>query len=322
MTKENQSRSRPALRGLFVMVLIGGMGAIVFQWSNRSKTPSEIERMQDGSMPIESAPLQTKREIVIGESSKIPEPEIAEPEISVSNGLLLPASKAVPQAEPEPVPGSPQNVGRQLALAASNGDTHVIAKLAEMVKTAQNNSQIAFNTEEERNEFVKNLYASVHAAFKVLSDEAASGNQNALDALSLAVQTKEIAAFAIGSLGTLAGLGNETALEALLNPQKFELPPSITLAALRPAANSGNQKAIDALAAVTLDETDKTQWIVVAAGLGNAAASGNEVAIDALIRILATGGPNERARAIAGLTQAAANQNAKAAEALRTMNVK
>ena len=57
-------------------------------------------------------------------------------------------------------------------------------------------------------------------------------------------------------------------------------------------------------------------------GLQKSAESGNSVAIDALIGLSSSTNINARSAAVAGLKGAAANQNANAAEALRSIGVK
>ena len=58
---------------------------------------------------------------------------------------------------------------------------------------------------------------------------------------------------------------------------------------------------------------------MAACGLGKAAESGNAVAIDSLVALSGSTNRNVQMAAAAGLKAAAANQNVKAAEALRQM---
>ena len=96
---------------------------------------------------------------------------------------------------------------------------------------------------------------------------------------------------------------------------------SSTIGALKPAADNGNQKGIDALAAIASDQSQHGLWFLTADSLGNAAASGNSAAIDALIAMSSDTNQSVRRVVISGLQRAAANQNPKATDALRQMNL-
>jgi hypothetical protein len=61
--------------------------------------------------------------------------------------------------------------------------------------------------------------------------------------------------------------------------------------------------------------------MMAADGLGKAAETGNAVAIDALIGLSASTNISVRNSVVQGLRRAAANQNAKAAETLRSLGV-
>ena len=133
------------------------------------------------------------------------------------------------------------------------------------------------------------------------------------------MQIPELKGPAVQCIGALAGNGNETALEILLDPRKYGLLQSGVVSALQPAADNGNQKAIDALAAVASDPKQTALWYMTAKGLEKSAGSGNAVAIDGLISISTSSNTNLQNAALPGLRAAAANQNAKAAEALRSI---
>jgi len=122
-------------------------------------------------------------------------------------------------------------------------------------------------------------------------------------------------------LGKLAGEGSDVAVDTLVNPQKYGLLLSSTVSALRPAAANGNQKAVDALVAVTSDTSHQALWYMAADGLAKAAEAGNAVAIDALIGLSTSTNRSVHDVVVRGLKQAAANQNAKATDALRAMGV-
>jgi hypothetical protein len=129
----------------------------------------------------------------------------------------------------------------------------------------------------------------------------------------------ELQGGAVHSAGVLAGNGDEVALQILLNPKNYQIPLSSTVGALKQAADNGNQKAIDALAAVAANPDQRALWFMAAESLGDAAASGNSSAVDALIGMSGDTNINVRRVVLSGLQRASANQNAKAADALRKM---
>jgi hypothetical protein len=75
------------------------------------------------------------------------------------------------------------------------------------------------------------------------------------------------------------------------------------------------------LAAVASDGKNVALWYLTAQGLEASARAGNPVAIDALISMSASTNINVRKAVIPGLRAAAAQQNPKAAEALRAMGI-
>jgi hypothetical protein len=175
--------------------------------------------------------------------------------------------------------------------------------------------------DELRGESARRTFAPLRAAFDVIAEAGSTNNELALEAVGRATQNPELRGFAIQSAGTIAGNGNDAAVEFLLNPEKNGFLLSEAVGALRAPAEKGNQKAIEALAAVTKDANRQALWYMAASGLGNAAESGNSAAIDALIGLSASTNQNVQSAVIAGLKRAASNQNAKAAEALRSMSV-
>jgi len=213
---------------------------------------------------------------------------------------------------------------RELAAAVVQGDPTALDKLMAMAGAAR--QSLAANNagldETQRGDLVRQAFAPFRAAFEVINEAASKGNQNALQAVSLAMQTSELKSYAIQSFGVLAGNGDEVALDVLLNPNKYNLRilDSSVVGALKPAAAAGNQAAIDRLAAVSTDESKKPLWFMAADGLGTAAESGNPVAIDALIALSSSTNRSVRDAVVRGLNRAAAGQNLKAVEALRQMN--
>jgi dsDNA-binding SOS-regulon protein len=211
-------------------------------------------------------------------------------------------------------------MGRELGRAIVRGEAGAFDKLLAEAKTEYEN--LKTNNVEldntKRDELTSRIFAPLDAAFQVIEDAALEGNQSALDALGRSLQIAGLKGFATHSLGLLAAKNDPGALEILLHPEKYGMPLSSTISHLQPAADNGNQTAIDALAAVAKDQKSEPLWYMTANGLAKAAAAGNPVAIDALVNMSSTTNRNLQ-NAVAGALRGAANQNAKAADALRSM---
>ena len=213
--------------------------------------------------------------------------------------------------------------GRELGMAVVRGEPAALKKVLDLAKTEHESfkTNSAGLTDTLRGELGNRTFAPLRAAFDVIAEAAAKGNPLALDAVAQATQAPELNGMAMRTLGTLAGAGNNDALEILLNPEKYGFLLSSTVSALRPAAENGNQKAIEFLAAVATSADQQALWFMAAGGLTKAAESGNPLAVDTLISLSGCTNTSVQRVVVSGLKQAAANQNAKAAEALRSMGV-
>jgi RNA polymerase sigma factor (sigma-70 family) len=218
---------------------------------------------------------------------------------------------------------SPEEIGQELGAAVVRGEPDALSKLAEVSKAAHVNfkmKSVGLN-DTQRGELSAQMFAPLNVAFKVIGESGTGGNQVAVNAVVAAMDIPELKGGAIQCIGALAAMGNEAALEVLLNPEKYDFPLSSGVAALRGAADSGNQRAIEALAAVANEGKNVALWYMTAQGLEASARAGNPVAIDALVSMSASTNINVRKAVIPGLRAAAAQQNPKAAEALRAMGV-
>ncbi len=198
---------------------------------------------------------------------------------------------------------------RQLGIAAMQGDTSALDKLAKLVaatRTMNTNEQAAIRSD-------------IQSTFEALGAEAGKGNAAGLQALWQASRIKELEGFAVHALGQAAGLGNEEALKPLLDPDNYLLLRSSTVAALKPAADAGNAKAIEALAATAADQKQRALWLLAADGLAGAAVAGNFTAIDSLANLAASEDKNVRTPAVLALEAAARNSQPRAEEALRKL---
>jgi hypothetical protein len=215
------------------------------------------------------------------------------------------------------------DIGRELGMAVVKGDPTAMDKILALSKTEHESfrtNQIGLD-DTQRGDLSRLTFAPLHAAFQVIGEAGTTGNQFAFDALARALPIPELTGMAVQSLGVLAGNGDEGALEVLLHPKKYKVLLASTVGALKPAADNGNQKAIESLAAVAQDTNSRALWFMAADGLNKAAGSGNSVAIDALTGLLESTNQSVQRTAISGLKMAAANQNAKATDALRAAGI-
>jgi len=215
------------------------------------------------------------------------------------------------------------DIGRELGLAVVRGDPGALDKVAELSKAALksfNPNRVVID-DTQRSELAARSLAPTHAAFEVIGEAAVNGNQVAIAAVERALRIPELKGSAVKIVGTLAGKGNEVALEMLLNPDQNGILLSSSVFALRSSVEAGNQRAIDALAAVTRDGKKQALWYEVANSLATAAESGNAVAVDGLVAMSVATNQHVRNAVVLGLKRAAANQDAKATETLRSMGV-
>jgi RNA polymerase sigma factor (sigma-70 family) len=222
-------------------------------------------------------------------------------------------------------PNSPSDdeIGRALGSAVIQGDPEAMEKLSALAKAEHErfSTNSVGSNDTQRDKLNRQIFAPLHAAFKVIEESAVAGNQVAADAVAKALQIPELKGAAVQCLGALASQGNDPALEILLNPLKNGLLLSGAVGALRPAADQGNQRAIDFLATIASDDTQPALWYMAATGLEKSAVAGNGIAIDALIGLSSNTNINLQSIVIPGLRAAAANQNAKAARALRSIGL-
>ncbi|HEX9048661.1 MAG TPA: hypothetical protein VF988_16665 [Verrucomicrobiae bacterium] len=217
----------------------------------------------------------------------------------------------------EPVPS---DIGRELGMAIIHGDAGAFKQLLAEYSTEQQifRASAAGLSAADRSRLEAWTFAPVHTAFDLIEDAANQGNASALRALTSAMENADIRDLAAARIGHLAANGDRAALDILVHPQKYGVSRSATISALQPAADSGNQAAINALAAAANDSQNQDLWFLAAKSLTKAAAAGNSVAINALINMSATTNQAVRYALSDGLT-AAASQNTKAAEALKSM---
>jgi RNA polymerase sigma factor (sigma-70 family) len=205
-------------------------------------------------------------------------------------------------------PVEPTNeTARQLGIAASRGDVSAFDQLIAWATAA--------SKMDRTNQSV--IHKDIRTAFDVMVDEAAKGNELALEALWRGTHINELQGFGTLALGRAAGLGVERALEPLLTPEKFGIARDTALIALQPAADSGNPKAIEKLVAGVSDPNQRGILQGLGLALRQAALAGNATAIDGLALIAASNNKAARDNALRTLKDAALTRHhPKAMEAL------
>ncbi len=226
--------------------------------------------------------------------------------------LKAAASGAPTASSIAPGAQSPDDEARQLCVAAIQGDSGALDKLADLaagLRTMEPDEQAATRSR-------------IRSAFKLLGTEAGNGNTAGLQALWRASRNRNLQGFAVEGLGQAAGLGNEEALKALLDPEKHLILPSSATSALKPAADAGNERAIQALAATAADPKQQGLWGLAVKGLEAAAAAGNATAIDALATVAAGQNKYLSKEAVFALEAAALKNQPRAEEALRKLGLR
>jgi len=324
------------------VALLSGVG--LYQLHQTSQLRDQVQTLQQQQTPSAEQTQQVERE---RDEATNRLAQLAEENVRLKRdtaellrlrnevALLRRSQQEAQQSAPIPGPSpaetatnqeAPDDIGRKLGTAIVQGDPTAFEKLVKLAKDSHTrfttNSIGLKNT--QRGELGFRTFASLRAAFDVITKEAVTANPFALNAISEMTQIPEVQGLAIQSLGTLAANGSSTALEILLDPAKFGFPVSLTssvVAALVPVARNGNPQAIDALAAVTRDGSKQALWYMAANGLRVPAEGGNPAALDALIALSGTTNRIVLNAVVAGLKGAASNQNMRAAETLQLMGI-
>jgi hypothetical protein len=313
---------------LTVVLILVAFG--VFEWQQNARLERELTSLHGKLTERDAA-----QERSVHPATEPEDPQIAllrRQNVALSNRVnrleaeLVAARRSRDQVSAQASMSSPEaateDVAHRLALAVLQGDLAALDTLAEMTRgtvSAHHRNM----TPDEQEKYVANL-RPIWAAFDMLAEEASQGNENALQALAKTAKMPDLSGLAIKSLGELAGRGSEGALNVVLDPQRFgiDIPFASTVRALKPAAESGNPRAVEALAAVAANDNQQPLWFMAADALGKAAESGNSAAIEALISFSRSTNQSALNAVRAGLSAAAANQNARAIEALRELSAR
>jgi RNA polymerase sigma factor (sigma-70 family) len=217
------------------------------------------------------------------------------------------------------------SAGRELGAAIIRGEPGALERAVDLAKAelAQFNSNSVGLSDAERNRLSSRSFGGTAAAFEVVDEAVAKGNPTAIDAVERALQIEELRGRAARSVGILAAQGNEGAMEILLNYQQYGILQSTAVAALGPAAEKGEPRAVSFLSNVVLDSKQRGLWFMAADGLEKAAGAGSTTAVDTLVKLSSSAALdlNVSNVMVRGLTKAAINQNANAAQTLRSMGI-
>lgn len=323
-------------KSIIVAALASVAGTGLYAAHQNAQLRGQIEKLQRQQAPLaeqvqrlaeslanatnENAALKTENERLRSDAAELLR---LRGEVAASHGNSVVQSKMEnPEAPSKANPSAAEDIGRELGNAVVRGDPGAMNKIADLAKSELEdfNTNSAGLDDTHRGDMARQEFAPLRDAFGIIADAASQKNQFAITAIAQAAQIPELNGLAVQALGTLAANGNDGALDCLLDYQSYGFSLSSVVGALQPAANAGNQKAIDALAAVSRDSNQQPLWFMVAIGLQTAAASGNSVAVDSLCGLLAAQDQNVRNAAISGLKAAAANHNARAIEALHSLN--
>jgi ankyrin repeat protein len=124
----------------------------------------------------------------------------------------------------------------------------------------------------------------MRAAFKVLGEEAAKGNEKAFQALKKSLGNRHLKSFAPDALGVAAAAGHKESLEILLHHEEHGISVWTANLALEAPATANLEPVVDYFATMLLNPANAHQGLfgVAKRALESAAAKGNQKAKNAL----------------------------------------
>ena len=322
MINPNDSRNSATRRWIAIAGWLALLVAVILQWRSISQLRHENELLR--AQPQAAPPEASSQPAASAAAEAIDMEQFQKDRLELlrlrnevrqlREQVARPTTDARPVASQPAVPEAPgtQNLEaeiRQLGVAAMQGDSGALDKLAQLMAAAR-----TMNTNDQAA-----VRSAIWGAFEALGIEAGKGNAGALQAVWQASRSRELQGLAVKALGQAAGLGNEEALRPLLDPENYLLLRSSATSALRPAADAGNERAIQALAATAADPKHKALWYLAAQGLETAAATGNATAIDGLATLAAATNQMISKQAVLALEAAARKNQPRAEEALRKL---
>jgi len=151
------------------------------------------------------------------------------------------------------------------------------------LSTIADNLYLGINYKKDRARLLLNS-DRLRAAFSVLGQEAAGGNEKAFQAIKKSLGNRHLKSFAPDALAIAAGAGHKESLEILLHHDEYGILASEANLALEPPATANLEPVVDYFAAMLLNPANAHRGVFGAAkmALKNAAAKGNQKAKSAL----------------------------------------
>src|SRR5207247_9043329 len=122
----------------------------------------------------------------------------------------------------------------------------------------------------QRDRVISNLVL-MRAAFDVLGEQAAAGNEKAFAMLKASLGPQHLRSFAPAALGKAAAAGHPEALDILVHHERYGILLSTAVFALQEAAAQNNEKAVDFLVAIIDNPKQRGLWQAASQGLAGAA---------------------------------------------------
>ena len=275
------------------------------KWGDADRLGKPREVLQNGHVGSEYTFIGTRavrlrvfragrRIYVLSATSPVAKPEDAEPTAAVFFGAFRihdggTAGARTATFMEQPQANSPNgdaeehseeptvNAMRILAERIAEGDRSAFDQLRDTAEELYRD--IDYDKEQQR---VRSNLVLMRAAFDVLGERAASGNERAFEALREALGSAELRAFVPDALGTAAAAGHAEALEMLLHHKQYGILLSSAVFALQAPAEKGNREAVDFLVGVLGNSAHRPLWQAAARGVAASAASGPQKANAAL----------------------------------------
>ncbi len=274
-------------------------GAGIYQAHQATQLRAEIQTLQQQQAPLAAQiqQLQQERDEATNQVASLSE-EVAKANGNTTELMMLRRENSAlrqrvaqnPRATPSTLnqasvaDSQTPDESSQIAMAIAQGDPTALQRLTDYSKSQHQfyNTNKVDLTNEQLSALSTKAFSGLWSSFDYLTAEAIKGNSNARQAIDQALRSGYLEGTAVNALGKLAANGDDAALQTLLNYDKNGILLSGAVGALALPAGNGNEPAIAVLAAVLKDNSKKPLWNLASTGLQKAAANGNAVAIDAL----------------------------------------
>jgi len=238
------------------------------------RKPDMVQLLLDAKAPVDAVAKDGATPLILAETAG--NEDIAK--------MLRAAGAAPSSSAPIPSPGEM----RAIAMRICAGDS---ASFDELAKAAED---LYRGMDGQAPQARRTLNATrMTAAFDVLGEATAKGNDDAFQALKKCLTQKDaLKSFAPDALGKSAAAGNGQALDILVNYRQWGMLENTACFALEAAAKANQERAVDVFIALATDPAaSKKQYYGVAwmvkEVLQSAASQGNQKAQEALEKFIA-----------------------------------